>query len=249
MLLTCKVCGATVAVEGYPRGTIFRCLECGAKNQYTDDGCKESHPKNRYECGECGLKCSPDLKECPACGGNIVSVTPSSISQQTSMERKCTTNENVGSDAFIVNWEKNLGGCSFWVVIGLSFSIIFNAFYNFSIIKDGLFEAHSMDFAWWVITFEFVINTILFIFAIILLRLFFHRSYRIITALPLYYKWCGCFHLVDLLLLLFFAEMNSLMVVDIRSQLGPAVGCFFWAWFFKRRFSPFKITKGTIGDK
>lgn len=234
MMLTCKVCGATIAVEGYSSGAIIRCSVCRAENEYIDNVSETLHSTDRYECKECGLKCLPGLKTCPACGGSVVFLAPSQ-QQQSSIEQKCAADENVGSDAFWVNWEKNLGAFSFIVVIGLVLSIIFSAFYNFSLL-NVFRETYCMNFLCWVFAFEFVANTIMSIFAIIVLGLFFRRSPCIINLLALYFKLRGSLCIVDLFLVILALEKKSLMLPDISSSVLSIFWSFFWVWYFKKIF-------------
>lgn len=236
MLATCKICGATMTIEGSFHRTNIRCSVCGAENKLADDSCGIIGLENTFECEECGLKCLPELKKCPACGGNVISVD-TSIQQLSPAERKCATNGHVEIDAFLENWEKNLGGYSFSVVIGLTSTIFFTVIFDLSILKEGVFEAMPVNFFWCAIAFEFIVNAIFCLIAFVLLALFFRRSRCIPSALSSYFKWCGVVKLVDLLLVLFAAETESLIVPDIK-EFGAAMGCFFWSWYFKRLFAP-----------
>ena len=242
MLVKCTTCGAATVVDGPAKGMNVRCSSCGTVFECTEDCCEQPDSANTLECEECGLKCQAGTEKCPACGGKIISVVGSER-PQPSIQEGCTTKVHESTDAFLQNWEKNLGAYSFSVVLGLASTILWAIFINILIFRTKFFGLSAENFLWWGLVFECVSNIVMSLIALVLLLSFFRRSRFVLKGLPFYFKFYGVVILVDLLWAILAADAESLQITNIR-EFGAALGCFFWAWYFKRIFTPLQSQVG-----
>ena len=242
MLVRCTTCGAATVVDGPAKGMNVRCSSCGTVFECTEDCCEQPDSANTLECETCGLKCQAGTEKCPACGGNIISVVGSE-QPQPSVQEGCTTKVSESTDAFLQNWEKNLGACSFSVVLGLTSTILGAIFVNILFFRTKFFGFTAENFLWWGLVFECVSNAVMGLIALALLVLFFRRSRFVLKGIPFYFKMYGVLLLVDLLWTILASEVESFEIANIRA-FGSAMWCFFWAWYFKRVFKPLQVRRG-----
>ncbi len=242
MLVTCTTCGAVTVIDSPAPGMNIHCSSCGTVFEYKDDCCEMPDSTNTLECEACGLKCQTGTEKCPACGGKLISAVAPAQTQPSTQE-ECATKASKSTDAFLQNWEKNLGACSFSVVLGLASTILWAIFATIYVFKTKFFGVSVRSLLWWGLGFECLSNAVLSLIALTLLVLFFRRSQFVLKGIPLYFKLCGVLLLVDLLWVILAAEIESYQVADIKA-FGAAMWCFFWAWYFKRVFTPLKSIAG-----
>ena len=203
------------------------CATCGNEVMCPFDTSESTTAEKR--CEDCGLVCPADVEKCPACGGRVGAYTPE--------VRQAESKPAAAGDAYLKNWESNLGGHSFSVMISLTSVVLCSAHFIYDCLATV--DVPMWSFLWWPIAFEVVVNGSMSLLALVLMGMFFSRSRSFVRWLAPYFKTWGWLLLVDFICALIAAAIEyggeAATMLDVR-EFSQAFGCFFWAWYFKRIF-------------
>lgn len=221
--MKCEMCGAIWTKDDSYKGMVMACPNC-------QGCCKclsiDESEQQQFTCAECGLACSAGTERCPACGGKVVS------GHRTLYQRVPSAPFDKN---FLKSWEGNLGGHAFSVIISLTVSVVAPLFF-FLVIPWA--EITFREFLWFA-RIDAIMYSLLSIYAVGLLCLFFKRSRQLCTWLPLYFQIRGFATIIEFVGLILLGEMLDISFgehINIKSFAMGTFWSFFWAWYFKRAF-------------
>ena len=221
--MKCEMCGATWTKDDSYKGMEIKCSNCQGRCKCLSNDETESL---QFECVDCGLACSAGAERCPACGGKVIA------GQGT--PRQEVQFPASGQD-FLKSWEENLGGHAFSVIISLTACVVAPIFFLRAILWESINSRAFLCFA----RIDAIMYSLLSIYSVGLLCLFFKRSRQLYTLLPSYFKIRGFVTIIEfagLILLGEIGDINLMEHIDIKPIVMGIFWCFFWAWYFKRAF-------------